>query len=240
MAGRDYEVALLEAESQLATPRTRASELDIARRQLDNTIITTPSTQPGSSESASYAVAHRHVTLGQLMQPGDTMFEVVVDNPLRFRGAVPEWYAGEIEISQPVALTVAGAPSPVDGTVTRIDPTVDAASRTFLIEVTVENAQRRLRPGGFARARVQIGTTEAYRVPAASLVSFAGTSKSFTTSNGKAVGHRVVILQRGDDFLIVEGELGEDQMVITEAASRLADGDEVTVAAADVGSADNG
>ena len=43
------------------------------------------------------------------------------------------------------------------GTVNRLYPTMDAATHTFNVEVTVPNSRRELRPGMYARVTVNFG-----------------------------------------------------------------------------------
>ena len=246
VAKQDYDVALLQTRSLLAAARTRSRELEIAQTNLERATIRTPAaaetvrprepagTRPSTRLTTmpstragppSYAVARRYVTVGQLVGQGDQVFDLVVDDPLRFTAAAPERFVRDVRVGQTVALSLAGRDAPVEGTVARIDPTVDAASRTFLVEVLVDNADRSLRPGSFARGKIEVGRDEAFRVPAAALVSFAGTDKVFGVADGKAVERRVSVLTRDDESVTLTGDgLAAGEAVVTTGGNRLADG----------------
>ena len=246
VAKQDYDVALLQAKSLLAAARTRSRELEIARTNLERATIRTPAAaetvrprEPAGTQAStqlttmpatragppSYAVARRYATIGQLVREGDPVFELVVDDPLRFTAAAPERFVGDVRVGQKVQLKLAGRDEPVEGGVSRIDPTVDAASRTFLVEVLIDNADRSVRPGSFARGSIEVGRDDAFRVPASALVSFAGTDKIFGVKGGKAVEHRVSILSRDDASATLTGDdLAADEPVVTDGGNRLADG----------------
>ncbi|NJO56228.1 MAG: hypothetical protein HC834_07635, partial [Rhodospirillales bacterium] len=64
-------------------------------------------TATGSVEN--YAVARRMVEVGQLVSEGAAVVELVIDHPLRFRGAAPERFAGEIAVGQNVVLQLASS-----------------------------------------------------------------------------------------------------------------------------------
>ena len=250
VAKQDYDVALLQTKSLLAAAGTRARELEIARTNLDRATIRTPAaaetvrprepagTRPSTRLTTnpatragppSYAVARRLVTIGQLVGGGDPVFELVVDDPLRFTAAAPERFVDDVRVGQTVHLKLAGRDEPVEGTVSRIDPTVDAASRTFLVEVLIDNADRSVRPGSFARGSIEVGRDDAFRVPASALVSFAGTDKVFGVRDDKAVEHRVSILSRGDKTATLSGDdLAAGEPVVVDGGNRLSDGMSVT------------
>jgi multidrug efflux pump subunit AcrA (membrane-fusion protein) len=46
------------------------------------------------------------------------------------------------------------------GSVSLIHPTLDPVSHTFTVEISVPNGDQRLRPGMFARVKMNFGTNE--------------------------------------------------------------------------------
>ncbi|MGF1632768.1 MAG: efflux RND transporter periplasmic adaptor subunit [Phycisphaerae bacterium] len=225
VAQQDYQVARLEAMSTLASARTRERELFIARRNLAQTELRAP--QAGGPQT-TYAVARRMAESGQLASQGQEMFDLVIDRPLRFRGAAPERFGSDVQQGQNMTLSVGGVSEEVAGTVSRISPVIDEASRTFELEVAVPNDDGLLRPGGFARANVRVGTTAAHRVPAAAVVSFAGTDRVFLVAEGKAQQRRVTVIQREGEEAVVSGGLSVNDRVAVSQTARLTDGTAVT------------
>src|SRR5690606_3906313 len=153
-----------EASALLATARARQSELAAARQRLADASIRAPGGGTASASTAPspqrWAIATRLVSVGEYVRAGDPLFQVVPDDPLKLRAAVPERYINEIRIGQKVTLRLEGVSGPVVGRVSRVSPSVDVASRTFQIEALIPNPDRQLRPGAFARAAVEVGVDE--------------------------------------------------------------------------------
>ena len=84
---------MLIAKTSLATIALQQEALAIARQQLADTSIRVPSpTQPvpGVEGDVNYAITHRAVAEGSLVQPGMELFELVIEQPLELRGPVLE------------------------------------------------------------------------------------------------------------------------------------------------------
>jgi multidrug efflux pump subunit AcrA (membrane-fusion protein) len=228
VAQQDHEVAKLNARSQLALARTRQCELLGAQQRLEDTTIRAPaagdveasavaSTYPADGR---YAVAQRNVSVGEYVREGDAMFRLVADNPIKFRGGVPERFVNDLRVSQPVTIRIEGSTDAFVGRVSRINPAIDPQSRTFQIEALVGNDRQLLRPGAFARASVRVGEDAAVTfVPHRAIVSFAGIDKVFTVSDGKAVEHVVRPGPRRDDYVAIrDGLKGQVDVVVTGAS----------------------
>jgi membrane fusion protein (multidrug efflux system) len=158
------------------------------------------------------------------------MYRLVDDNPLKLRAAVPERYVAEIAVGQRVSVNVEAYADSFPGTVARINPQIDAANRTFQIEVTVPNDDHRLKPGAFARANVQTRVEKGVVVvPQAAVVSFAGVNKVYTVKDGKAQEVPVQLgEQRPGAVEIVKG-LKPGEPVVLSGINKLATGVPVTV-----------
>lgn len=62
------------------------------------------------------------------------------------------------------------------GTINLIYPTIDATTRTFQVEIRLDNKDQRVRPGMFARATLNFGTAENVVVPDLAIVKQAGSA----------------------------------------------------------------
>lgn len=157
------------------------------------TPLPNPPPTPLLGQAPSYAVAERQVTVGTYVREGDPLFRVVADDTLRFRGAVPERFSGQVKVGQAVRIVTVSAPGKTfPGKVTRISPAVDLLSRAFQVEATLDNREHLLRPGSFSRAAIVVGDLENVAfIPKEALVSFAGIDRAYSIDNGKAVEHNV-------------------------------------------------
>lgn len=222
VAKRDWEVARLNARSQLAVARSRKSELDVAREQLANTRIVAPPL----AEGRRFAVASRSITPGEYVREATSLFRLILDDRIKFRGALPERFSQEIRTGQPIFLDLAGHSAPVQGRVWRISPAIDITTRTFQIEALFENPNRKLKPGAFGKGSIQIGVDKDLPVvPASAVYTFAGIDKVFSIRDGKAVEHVVRLGPAREDgwVVILEGLQGV-KTVIADNPQQVFDG----------------
>jgi len=118
------------------------------------------------------------------------------------------------------------------GTVFRIHPTVNAATRTFTAEVKLPNKQHKLAPGMFARVSLKMGETEALIVPSIAVMQQTGTNQRYIMlyENGKAKKVTVQINDRYDDQLEISSpEIQGGEQLIYAGQSRLENGATVKV-----------
>ena len=118
-----------------------------------------------------------------------------------------------------------------EGKVSLVYPTIDAATHTFPVEVTLANANQRVRPGMFARVTMSFGTKNHVVVPDMAVVKRAGSGDRFVYvySNGKVSYNKVELGRRMDtEYELISGVDNNAQVVIA-GQTRLADGVEVEV-----------
>jgi RND family efflux transporter MFP subunit len=202
-----YQEAIETARTRQALLSQRRSELAIAQQQLADSVLTAP---------FDGAVRERLVNAGDYLAAGNPVAVLVRVDPLRLRLAVPEREAAGIRVGQPVELTVEGVTAGRTGHIARISPSISESNRTLMVEAEVPNADRGLRPGGFARARivVQEGDT-AVLVPVSAVVTFAGIEKVVGVDGGKAVEKRVRTGRKsGDRVEIVEGVKAGEPVIV--------------------------
>jgi RND family efflux transporter MFP subunit len=202
-----YQEAVETARTRQGLLFQRKSELEIARQQLADSVLTAP---------FDGIIRDRAVSPGDYLAAGTPIAVLVRMHPLRLRLAVPEREAAGIRRGQPVQLAVEGVAARHTGHVARISPSISEDNRTLMVEAEVPNADGSLRPGAFARAEivVQAGDT-AVLVPASSVVTFAGIQKVVGVKDGKAVEKKVRTGRRaGDRVEIVDGIRAGDSVIV--------------------------
>jgi multidrug efflux pump subunit AcrA (membrane-fusion protein) len=237
VARSEYDVAVLNAQAVLAEARTRQAELQTARQRLHDTRIVTPEATapavvnqapsasapatPSGGDVPQYQVAQRMTSAGEYVREGDPLFQLVDDDPIRLRIAVPERDTAKVRQGQSVQVTVQAFDQPFAGTVTRISPQINPANRTFQVEVSIHNPDHRLKPGGFAMGAIEIESDNStILVPQAAVSTFAGVSKVFAVAQGKTQEIQVTLGQKvGDDIAISSG-LKADSTIISPLPSR--------------------
>ncbi|MDX2131581.1 MAG: efflux RND transporter periplasmic adaptor subunit [Planctomycetota bacterium] len=199
-------VARLNVESLIAEARVRASALRTAQQRLADTGVIAPREKP-----LVYRVAERRTSVGEMVAPNQALFRIVATDRVKFRGRVPERYAGRIAPGAATTLHLDASAQPVRATVTRVSPAVSIDSRAFEIEIEARNEQGVLKPGSFARAIIEIGVEPDVRyLPADAVITFAGVTRVYSVRDGKAVEHRVELAPARDGLREVLGDRASD------------------------------
>ena len=118
-----------------------------------------------------------------------------------------------------------------EGKVSLVYPTIDAATHTFPVEITLANANQRVRPGMFARVTMNFGSKNHVVVPDMAVVKRAGSGDRYVYvyNNGKVSYNKVELGRRmGTEYELISGVDNNSQVVIA-GQNRLADGVEVEV-----------
>ena len=118
-----------------------------------------------------------------------------------------------------------------EGRVDLVYPTIDAATRTFPVEVKVANANQRIRPGMFARVTMNFGTADHVVVPDMAVVKQPGSGDRYVYvyENGKVSFNKVELGRRMDaEYELISG-VGNNAQVVVAGQKALLNGMEVTV-----------
>lgn len=118
-----------------------------------------------------------------------------------------------------------------NGKISLVYPTVDPQTRTFPVEITIANSDRRVRPGMFARITMSFGVINHVVVPDRAILKQPGSGDKFiyVYKDGKVSYNKVELGRRMDnEYEVVSGVSNGDQVVIT-GQSRLNNGMQVEV-----------
>ena len=200
--------------------------LDLVLRNLGYTVIRAP---------IDGSIKQRDVSVGQYIAGGSMqntkLLIMVRDDPLKLKASVPERFQGQIRPGQEVKVRVEAYPDrDFTGTVTRVGPAVFSDTRTFPIEARIPNREGSLKPGSFAKARVQIRVDRGVPfVPEEAVYYFVGITKAFVVKGGAVEERQVKAGDRQDGLVeIVEG-VAPGEMVATSRLSQLFGGATVQV-----------
>jgi RND family efflux transporter MFP subunit len=153
-------------------------------------------------------------------------------NKLKVKANISEQYYPNVKVGDKVNISVDIFPGEVfEGKVSRINPALDATTRTFGVEITIPNSNERLRPGMFARATFHMGDVEGVMVDDVAVQKQAGSAERFVyVVKDGVVEKRFVRDGRrvGSKVSIVEG-LQAGEIVATTSFVRLEDGKSVNI-----------
>ena len=142
------------------------SEFDIAAAKRDGATATARAKAAGVRKKIIRApfsgiLGIRKIDLGEYLEAGSEIVSLQMLQPIYLDFAVPERFISLVTLGQTIDAEVQAYPGQVfRGTVTAVNPSVERNTRNFLIRASVENSDRRLRPGMFAEVRGTVPTLE--------------------------------------------------------------------------------
>lgn len=113
-----------------------------------------------------------------------------------------------------------------------IYPTIDPVTRTFNVELSLENKKELLRPGMFVKTEITISQVKTILLPDHAVLKMQGSNDRylFVNDKGKAKRIAVSIGKRYDSNIeVMSTELKRGDQVIVKGQSRLLDGDELEI-----------
>jgi|SRR5690554_301536 len=202
------------------------TQLDIAESALNNLGENTTLTSPVSG-----VVTARNYDAGDVASqlPILTIENI---NPVKVMVNVSESYYSNVVKGMPVEVQADALGSETfQGKVTLIYPTIDPMSHTFTVEVSVPNSDQRLRPGMFARVKMNFGTNDRPLVSDKAVLKQTGSNDRyvFIEKEGKAIYTLVELGARLEDKYEIVSGLSAGDRVITEGNNGLIDGAAVEV-----------
>jgi RND family efflux transporter MFP subunit len=217
VADANYQASVENVAALKATLQDRHAAWELARKKLADAAIKAP---------VAGSVAERLVQPGEFIRENTPVATIVQVNPLKLKTAIQEKYAGIIRPGQAVAFAVEAFPGrSFAGTVAYVSPAVDQATRTFAVEALVDNADRVLKPGFFAKGVVRTHRDDdVLAVPEDAISTLAGVSTVYVIENGKARQQQVALGARQDRLVEITSGLKGDEQLATTNLSQLATG----------------
>lgn len=204
------EAAYRAAEGQLAAARAQASSASESARRAN---ITSP---------ISGEVSNRHVSQGEAVNPGQALITVVSTSELELAGQVPVQSAARVQRGQRVEFTIDAYPGQsFEGTVARVEPTADPATRQVGVYLRLPNPNGRIVGGVFATGRVQSEAADSVlAVPAAAVRTESAGTYVWLIENNRLVRRPVTIGARDARGLveIVSGLNAGDKVLAAPGA----------------------
>ena len=190
-----------------------------ARLRLDQTRITAPD---------DGTITSRLATLAAVVQTGAERFRLNRGDRLEWRAELPAAELAQVKPGMPVHITTT-ADQQLAGTVRRVAPTLDTASRTGIVYVDLPTGQS-ARAGMFAHGAIELGQQEVLTVPQSALLLRDGFHYLFELRADHTL-HQIKVepgLRRGDEIAILTG-LVASTSIVNSGVGFLNEGDKVRV-----------
>jgi RND family efflux transporter MFP subunit len=189
---------------------------------------------------ATGVLLDRKIEVGTLVGVGTVGFVVGDVSAVKARFGIPDNAIATVKLGEAIGVTVdAAAEKTFTGRITSVAPTADPQSRVFDVEVTISNADGRLRPGmigSLALGTPAAPTAQPLIVPLSAVVKSAVDSDKYALMVVQRKGDVDIARLRsvelgdvmGNGVAVTQGVASGERVVVT-GASLLVDGDPVRV-----------
>ncbi|HQP31025.1 MAG TPA: efflux RND transporter periplasmic adaptor subunit [Deltaproteobacteria bacterium] len=166
------------AQAEYARAQAMAAE---ARTNLDFTRILAP---------AAGRVIEKRVDAGSMATPGMPLVVLESLGDHLIETAVDEGLVAKIKPGLPVTVIVDGLSLRLTGSVKEVLPTIDAATRTFIVKIAVRDD--RLKSGMHARVRIPLGRRTAILVPENAVVRKGALTGVYVVDDAGVMTYRLI------------------------------------------------
>ncbi len=222
---QDSVISALEYENVRTRRDQAASTLEQARKMFADTRLTSPITG---------RVEQRFVEKGELVAPGSPVVRVVDTRHVKIRAGVPERYATDIRESAPAWVRLSSAGLEEEAKLTFVGRFVDVKSRTFPVEIDLENTSARLKPEMVVDVSIERRSlADALVVPQTALVhDDLGTGLYVVSREGdQYIADRKTVIT-GPSFngtVVIESGVESGDQIVVVGQSNLTDGNPVQI-----------
>ncbi|HKD28569.1 MAG TPA: efflux RND transporter periplasmic adaptor subunit [Xanthobacteraceae bacterium] len=235
---RDQEQFKIKAVSQ-ATLDTDAANLKNAKAQVAEQEAVIAKKTLRAPFAGHLGV--RAVDIGQYISAGTAVVTLQALDPIYADFFLPQQALNRVRLEQAVTIKIDTYPDQdFAGTITAINPKVDQATRNVQVRATLNNPDRRLLPGMYARVSIAAGDRQRYVTLPQTAVTYNPYGETVYIVDDKGndpqgrpqlAARQVFVtagLKRGDQVAIMSG-VEEGQTIVTAGQMKLHNGTPVTI-----------
>ena len=213
--GLQAENRIVEDQAEVESARSQLAQI---RYQLTHTRIEAP---------FSGVLNHRNVELGDFVERGQQVLELVDDEQLVVTGQVPQHYASGLQVGQPVTIKLVTGKH-LTGTLKFVSASAEAETRSFRVEVALDNPEHQRLIGLSATLQLPVEELAGHWVPGSVLgLSTVGKLQVKTLNTEDRVELRSVELIRTDkDGFWISG-LPQDVVLVSVGQHFVGKGEQV-------------
>jgi len=212
----------LQAENKIVADQAEVeaarAQLAQVRYQLAHTRITAP---------FAGVLNQRDVEIGDFVERGTQVAELVDDEQLIVTGQVPQHYAGSLTLGQMVTVDLVTGEQ-LEGAIRFVSATAESATRSYRVEVALDNPEHRRLIGLSASLILPIQQLQGHWVPSSVLgLNAEGALQVKTLDADNRVRERTVSLIRTDKEGFWVGDLPGDVTLISVGQHFVGAGEQV-------------
>lgn len=201
------------------------SELAAARAELKGTQLAVSHLRPRAPFDG--VINSKHVDAGSLVQVGTALYELVRTDRIKARGQVPQQSVAQVLPGQKVRVRPLDGEA-LEGVVTFVASAANPETRSFAVEVAIENPEQKRIAGGSANLRVALADVQATFISPAylSLGDDGRPGVKYVDEQNQVVFRTVTLLSVSTEGTWVTG-LPDEIRLITRGSGFVSEGDQV-------------
>lgn len=220
-AQADYEAGNVSIQTAEANIEMQKVNIGNLQDNLNNTMIKAP---------ISGVISDKTVNIGQMASQGTALAKVNNISSVYATIQIPQDKINNVKVGQVATVTLEGIDKSYNGTVQNIDLSADTTSRVFNCKIKIDNSDKTLHPGVFAKVDLfNDKKTEIITVPINSLVGSEGDYSVFINDNGIAKKQKVTIGETDANNVQITSGIKDGDQIICTNTSTLQDGNEIEV-----------
>ena len=213
----EFERQLKIKEAGLLSPQEfdlTENDLNLAEAALEKAELALSYTQIRAPFSGH--IVRRYLDLGNQVQPGTPLFDLLDMDPLLMKVHIPANRIGTLKVGQTLHLKLDSSQAELEGRVDLVSPIVDPETGTVKITAKIERYPAGTRPGDFAEVRVITDRHEdALLVPSIAVFEEQGKQILYTVVDGNSKKCVVKVgFVESDVTEILEGVAEGDWVVV--------------------------
>ena len=167
-----------------------------------------------------------NVEVGQFVKKNQNIGKIIDLSKMLLFAPVAQTDVAKISLSDEVVINVTGVGNK-RGVVKRIASSASEATRTFVVEIEINNEDSSLKAGMSAEVGILVERVKAFSIsPAHLVIGEDGSLKVKTVRNNKVYENDVFLVRTSGDFALVSG-LENDEVVLTTGQAFVSPGDEI-------------
>jgi len=184
-------------------------------------------------------ILKRNIEVGSLVSAGTVAFVLADTSVVKALFGVPDVIVQHVTLGQQLTMTTEAIPgAQFRGQITKIDPSADATSRVFQIEIKIANPDNRLKPGMIAVVSLpgQRDSASHLIVPLSAIIRPPGDGPEYTVyvvdkQEGRTLVHRRPVRLGpvlGNRVIVIEG-VTQGETIVVKGTTQIVDGEQVRV-----------
>lgn len=208
-----------QRDSALAQMQINEAQLEQAKVTLNKMTLRAPFTG---------IVGLRQFSPGDYVMAGADMLEIVDIDSMKLDFRIPEIYLPQVAQGQTLSISLSAFPGETfDGKVVAISPQISEQGRNILVRAILPNADKKLRPGLFAKVQLLVKEQELVVIPEEALIPQGMGYLVYLYKDEKVTPAPIQLGQRMNGTIAITG-IEEGDVVITAGQLKLQPGSPIT------------